>query len=59
MPEFIKINVDDFQGSKVPCSVVLSYMSPLGDIVSQVFNNVSPSCLRSIKTLLEYDKRKN
>lgn len=59
MPECIKINVQEFESSKIPCSVVLSYMSPYGDICSQVFNQVSPSCLRSIKTLLEYDKRKN
>lgn len=40
-------------------SVVLSYISPLGDIESVVYNHVSASCLRDIKILLEKDRRIN
>lgn len=52
MPSF------DFE-TRTPCSVVLSYVTPFGNIQSYVFNDVSPSALRQIKTIIEYDKRKS
>lgn len=38
--------------TSVPCSVTLSYVSPLGDIESVTFNRVSPDKLRLIKKII-------